>query len=229
MNLDANGEPAAANNGAEAIAERPSRAPHPPLSRGLLVAIGAVFAAALLGVALSPTLAVKYPLLLIALNPLPRHIIMVAPHTPMIPLIFIAAFRSLCSCIVSYEVGRHYGPRGIDLFERRSPRLAGFVRFFQRVFPRAAPVFLLVSPGPLTSTLAAVSGNSRWMTWSVSWCALLFWAFVNYKVGDWLRPYTAPILKFIQAYLLETTLVCIALVLGYQWFTRRRRLKQHQL
>jgi hypothetical protein len=100
------------------------------------------------------------------------------------------------------------------------------LRFFQRVFPRAAPAFLLVSPGPLTSTLAAVSGNSRWMTWTVSWFALFFWAFVNYKVGDFLRPYTAPILKFVQSYLLETTLVCVALVAGYQWFARKRRLRQ---
>jgi len=205
---------------------RPSQQPLPPLSRGLLFGIAVLFGAATLGAALAPYLAVKHPLILIALNSWPRHVILVAPHTPMIPLVLVVAFRGLFSCIIAYEVGRHYGPQGIQLFERRSPRLAGLLRAFERVFSRAAPAFLILSPGPLTSTLAAVSGNSRWTTWSLSWLGCVIWALINYQVGDWLKPWTAPILAFIQNYLLETTLACVVLVFGYQWFARKRRLKQ---
>jgi hypothetical protein len=226
VNLDATGEQADATRGVEGAPEQPSRPAHPPLSRALIAGIGAVFGLSTLGMAFAPYLAVRCPLLLIALNPWPRHVILVAPHTPMIPLVLIAAFRGLFASILAYEVGVHYGPRGIELFERRSPRLANFLRAFERIFSRAAPLFLFVSPGPMTSTLAAVSGTSRTLTWGISWVGFAFWAWVNYKVGDFLKPWTVPILKFIQSYLLETTIACAVLVLGYQWIARKRRLKQ---
>jgi hypothetical protein len=226
VKLDATGEQADATSGVEGAPEKPSLPVHPPLSRALIAGIGTLFGLSTLGMAFAPYLAVRHPLLLIALNPWPRHVILVAPHTPMIPLVLIAAFRGLCSAIVAYEVGIHYGPQGIELFERHSPRLANFVRAFERIFSRAAPLFLFLSPGPMTSTLAAVSGNSRIVTWGISWIGFGFWAFVNYKVGDFLKPWTAPILKFIQSYLLETTILCAVLVLGYQWLARKRRLKQ---
>jgi hypothetical protein len=205
---------------------RPSQAPLPPLSRVLMFGIGSLFALATLGAALAPYLAVKHPLILIALNPWPRHVILVAPHTPLIPLVLIVAFRGLYSCIVAFEVGRHYGPRGIELFERRSPRIAGFVKAFERVFSKAAPVFLVVAPGPLTSTLAAVSGNPRWSTWILSFIGFAIATLINYKVGGWLKPWTAPLMAFIGRYLVETTVACAVLVLGYHWFTRKSRLKQ---
>jgi hypothetical protein len=228
VNLDASGPPPPDVNTALDVSPplRPSQRPLPPLSKALMFWIGVLFGATMLGAALAPYLAVKYPLVLIALTPWPRHVILVAPHTPLIPIVLVVAFRGLFACIVAFEVGRHYGPQGIQLFERRSPRIAGFLRAFERVFLRAAPAFLLLSPGPLTSTLAAVSGNSRWMTWTLSWLGFAGWTMFNYKVGGWLQPWTAPILAFIQRYLLETTLACVVLVFGYQWFARKRRLKQ---
>jgi membrane protein DedA with SNARE-associated domain len=227
VNLDASRTSPDLNTGLDVTPPlRPSQAPLPPLSKLLMFGIAVLFGASTLGAALAPYLAVKYPLILIALNPWPRHVILVAPHTPLIPLVLVVAFRGLFSCAIAYEVGIHYGPRGIELFERRSPRIAGLLRAFERVFSRAAPAFLVASPGPLTSTLAAVSGNSRWATWALSWIGFVIWSLINYQVGDWLKPWTAPILAFIQRYLFETTLACIVLVFGYQWIARKRRLKQ---
>ena len=196
------------------------------MGRVLLVALAVLFGAATVGTAFAPYLAIHHPLVLIALNPWPRHIILVAPHTPIVPLVIIATLRGLCTCIVGFEVGRHYGPRGIKLFERRSPRLGTFVRAFERVFSRAAPLFLVLSPGPLTSSLAAISRNSRTMTLALSAFGLAVWASINHQVGDWLKPWTAPILAFFQRHLFATTLVCAVLVFGYQWIMRRRRLKE---
>lgn len=227
VNLDASGTPPDLKPALDVSPPlRPSQHPLPPLGRLLLFGIALVFGASWLGMVLVARLAVEHPLLLLALNPWPRHVILVAPHTPMIPLVLVVAFRGLCSCIVAFEAGRHYGPQGIQLFERRSPRAAGFLRAFERVFSRAAPLFLVLSPGPLTSTLAAVSGNSRWSTWILSWIGFAIWAAINYKLGDWLKPWTAPILAFTQQYMLETTVVCAVIALTYQWFARKRRLKQ---
>jgi len=200
--------------------------PPPVLGRGILIAVGALFAATSVGAALAPYLAVHHPLLLIALNPWPRHLILVAPHTPLVPFVAVAALRGLLSCVVSFEVGLRYGPQGVRLFERKSPRIGSFLRHFERIFARAAPLFLFVSPGPMTSSLSAMAGIPRVVAWSISGAGLCLWAYVNYQLGDWLKPWTAPFLAYIQRYLLETTLACIAIVVGYQWIARRRRLKQ---
>lgn len=226
MNLDASREPSDVKTALDVSETRPSRKPPPPLSKLLVAGIAAVFAAATLGAAFAPYLAVKYPLVLVALNPWPRHVILVAPHTPLLWLVLVVSVRGLCSCIVAFEVGRHYGPQGIELFEERSPRLASYLRLFERVFAKAAPFFLILSPGPLTSTLAAVSGNSRWATWFLSWLGFVIWTGINYQVGDWLKPWTQPMMAFVARYLIETTIACALLVFGYQWIARRRRLRQ---
>ncbi len=226
--MDATGEPNPAGSAVHPEGTPAPRVsvPPPPMGRALLAALAALFGTAMLGTALAPFLAVHHPLILIALNPYPRHIILVAAHTPMIALVAVAASRSLISCVISYEVGRHYGPKGVQLFERKSPRMGSFVRGFEKVFRRAAPAFLVLAPGPLTSTLAAISGNSRWATFTLSGTGLAAWAFAYYTLGDWLKPYTGEILGFIQRHLLVTTVACAVLVLGYQVLRRQRRLRK---
>jgi hypothetical protein len=225
VDLDATGQPADITT-LDVSQTRPDPKPLPPLSKSLVVAIGVLFAMTTLGAAFAPYLAVKYPLILVALNAWPRHVILVAPHTPLIGLLLVVPLRGLFTCVVAYEVGRHYGPRGIELFERRSPRVATFLRWFDRVFSKAGLPLLLFSPGPLTATLAAVSGISRATTWFFSWFAFVFWTYVNYRLGDLLKPWTQPIMGFIARYLIETTVACAVLVLGYQWIARNRRLKK---
>ena len=204
-------------------AARPSLPP-PPLGRALLVAIGSLVVITWLGAALVVPLSVHYPLLLIALNPWPRHIILVAPTTPIEWLVPIAAVRGLCACIVAFEVGRRYGPQGIRLLEKRSAGLGRFVRWSERIFAWAGPVFILVTPGPLTSSLAAVSGTSRALTLTLSLLGFAIWAAIYHQVGDLLAPYIAPIMAFFKRNLVEATLVCVMLVITYQWIARKRRL-----
>lgn len=202
---------------------RPS-SPPPPLGRGLLVAIGSLVVITWLGAALVVPLSVHYPLLLIALNPWPRHIILVAPTTPIEWLVPIAALRGLCACIVSFEVGRRYGPQGIRIIERRSAGLGRFVRLAERVFGWVGPLVVFVFPSPLTSSLAAVAGTSRALTLTLSLLGFAAWAYIYHRVGDLLAPYTEAILGFFKRNMVEATLACILLVVGYQWIARKRRL-----
>lgn len=200
----------------------------PVLGRVLIVTTAVLFGAGTLGTALSPYLAVRHPLILVALNPWSRHVVLVAPHAPMLPLLIIATLRGLCSCIVAYEITRYYGPRGRELFERRSLRIGRAVRSFERAVSKAAPLFLVLSPGPVTTAVAALSGTTRPVIWSLSAVGLAAWNCANYKIGDWLEPWTQPILEFIQRHLLSTTLTCAVLVFGYHWVMRSRRLRQQR-
>jgi hypothetical protein len=52
------------------------------------------------------------------------------------------------------------------------------------------------------------------------------WAWINHSIGDFLAPYTAPILRFAREHLLETTLVCVVLAIGYKLISRKRRLEK---
>jgi membrane protein DedA with SNARE-associated domain len=86
-------------------------APRPPawlMLEALLLTV-----ASLAGLGLVAPLASPHPLWLIALNPLPRHLILVAPHTPFVPFVVVATLRGLFGCFVAFELGRYYGPQGV--------------------------------------------------------------------------------------------------------------------
>lgn len=194
--------------------------------RRWLVVVGVLFATASVGAALAPYLAVHHPLVLLALNPWPRHMILVAPLVPIVPFVIVATTRAFTSCAVGYEVGKRYGARGLVMFEERSKRLGRWLAAVERVFRRASVPLLMLAPGPLTAALAGMGGIRRLVAWPALLVGQTSWVYLTYQLGDFLKPYTAPIMAFIQRYLLETTLACAAVVLLYQWLSRRKRKAQ---
>jgi membrane protein DedA with SNARE-associated domain len=188
------------------------------MSAALLLA-----AATLAGLGLVASLAPHYPLWLIALNPLPRHLILVAPHTPLLPFVAVAALRGLFGCFVAFELGRCYGPQGVASFELGGPSRAGRVfRLATEAFGRWSGVLLLVFPGVMTSALAGAGGLQRKRALALSALGLIAWALVNHRLGGLLAPWTVPILRFVEENMLAATLLCCAGVLAYYAFQRRK-------
>ncbi|HEX4355061.1 MAG TPA: hypothetical protein VHZ95_19150, partial [Polyangiales bacterium] len=108
-------------------------------------------AATLIGSGLVASLAPHHPLWLIALNPLPRHLILVAPHTPFIPFVLVATLRGLFGCFVAFELGRHYGAQGMLGLDGGSNRATRMLQFATRMFARGSIVLLAIFPGVMTS------------------------------------------------------------------------------
>ena len=196
----------------------------------LLIAAGiAIAAATALGAAFAPWLLVHHPLWLLALNPWPRHQLLVAPNAAIVPFVSIVVVRGMLSCAVALELGRHYGARGVALIEGRSAESSEMVRFVERLFGRFSDAFLLLTPGWLTSALAGVSGVTRARCLTLNSVGLLGWALVHYRLGAWLEPWTAPLMQYLREHMLVATLVCVALVALYQGHVWRKRNLSKQL
>lgn len=178
------------------------------------------------GVALAPTLLTYSPLLLIALAPLGRHLVLAAPVTEFVPFLLVATARRVVTCLLAYLVGRAYGESGIAWVQTRYPRAGRFVRGLEWLFRRAGPLVLLVAPGPIVCALAGVT-RMRWR-WFLPIATLgqAFWVSVTYRVGEALQVFILPILAWLEDNMLATTLACVALVAVYRLVRRNRQVTE---
>ena len=208
----------------------PPALPVPASAPRWLIAAGVAIAVATgLGAAFAPYLLVHHPFWLLALNPWPRHQLLVAPEAPIVPFVLVVVVRGLLSCAVSFEIGRCYGTRGVALLEGRSTESGRMVRAIERLFGRFSYAFLLFTPGWFTSALAGMSGIARVRCLTLNCVGLAAWALVHHRVGAWLEPWTAPIVRYLQEHVLAATLVCVLLVAVYQGYLWRKRSFRKQL
>jgi membrane protein DedA with SNARE-associated domain len=191
--------------------------PEPPRpAPWLLTAAASMLIATAIATAFAPYLAIHHPLWLIALSPLARHLILVAPHTELVPFLVLASARGVIGCMICYELGRHYGPAGVYALERRGSRLARQVRGLAQLFGRYSWLLLLAAPSTLTGGLAGISTVPRLRVLGLSLIGFSIWAWINRQVGDWLAPWTTPLLGFIREHAVVLTVLCSVAVLLFQ-------------
>lgn len=200
----------------------PSSAPRWLIGAGIAIAV-----ATGLGAAFAPYLLVHHPFWLLALNPWPRHQLLVAPEAQIVPFVAVVMVRGTLACAVAFEIGRCYGTRGVALIEGKSSETGSVLRAVERLFGRFSFAFLLFLPGWFTSALAGMSGISRRRCLSLNCLGITGWALVHYRVGAWLEPWTTPIIQFLQQHMLAATAVCVLLVAAYQGnFWRKRNVRK---
>jgi membrane protein DedA with SNARE-associated domain len=187
----------------------------------LVWAAGALAVLTLSGAAFMPYLAVHHPYWLLALNPWPRHQILVAPHAELGKFVALVGARGFFNCWISYELGRHYGVKGQSMLAGHAPSLGQALQHIEHVFARFSGLVLLFVPGLLTSALAGISGFSRPVAMLLSTAGLSGWAFVNYQLGDWLEPYTERVLQFMRDNMIVATLICALIAVIYKLNSRR--------
>ena len=189
----------------------------------LLGAAAAIGLANLVGVAFAPGLLKHAPLALIALSPLGRHLVLAATVTPMVPFVIVGTVRRMIVAALAYALGRAYGSEGISWIKRRYPRMQPLVSALEWLFARAAPLILLLAPGPMVCALAGATRMRAWLALPIATAGHTGWMFVNYKLGEALSAWLAPIHAFIGTYVVPLTLASIALALAYYGLRRRRQ------
>ncbi len=187
--------------------------------------IGVLSAATLIGVGSSLYLVGNYPLLLIALSPLGRHLILVAPIVNPYAFAAVAVSRRAAFSVPCFYLGRALGPIAVQLLESRSPRSAQAIRWLKRLFGRFekgsfALVFLL--PGPAMSTIAGDSGMRSGVYLSMVTAGLVFRMLIVLWIGDWLRGPIEVVVGWIDRYWMPGTVVLVTGILFYQWRQRVR-------
>ena len=123
-----------------------------------LTALAILGTGSALGVAFSLYLVNHLPLLLIALSPLGRHVVLITPLAHPVAIVAVVVGRRLLFYAASFQLGRDLGPAGIEWLEERAARFARWVRWIERLFNRASRTVVLVGTGPTIAALAGISG-----------------------------------------------------------------------
>jgi hypothetical protein len=182
--------------------------------------MGVLGACSMVGVAFSLYLVNHYPLLLIALSPLGRHLILVAPIVDPFAFVAVVVGRRLLFYLASFHLGRALGPLGIPWIEARAARFGRFVRWMERLFARASHAVVLLMAGPTVSALAGISGMRAGVFFPLAALSLVLRALLVLGFAAWIKGYIEIVLAWIDAYWVPGTVVMVVLVAVYRW--RRR-------
>ena len=125
----------------------------------IVVPVGVVAVASSVGDAISPTLLVDEPLLLVALVPRNRYLVLAAPLLDFWPFFIVGMVRLALTDPLFYLFGRWYGDGAIRWTERRLGA-PGAVRRLEHWFRRAAYPIVAVAPNNVVCVLAGAAGMS---------------------------------------------------------------------
>jgi membrane protein DedA with SNARE-associated domain len=126
--------------------------------RILLGLIVALTVANTIGDIIGAGLVKTHPLWLIALNSRKRWILLVVPHTDLVPFFVVAVARQLLSDPLYYAIGRGYGDAGARWLERKLGEGGSFISWLESGFAKAAWPMVIVFPNPIICMLAGASG-----------------------------------------------------------------------
>lgn len=125
----------------------------------LIVApILAVVVVGTLGNMFHPALLKNHPLLLVAMEPRNRYLLLVAEKVSFVPFLLVATIRRLVSDPLFYLLGYLYGESGVRWIERKMADSGGLVRSMERGFAKAAPLMVFLFPGAIVCVLAGATG-----------------------------------------------------------------------
>lgn len=189
-------------------------------------ALGVLGACSLAGVAFSPYLVTHWPLLLVGLSPLGRHMVLVAPVVHPVAFFLVLVLRRLVFYLGCFQLGRALGPWAVPWVEARSRHFGRFLRFLERVFARAPHTVVLVMSGPSVCALAGVSGMRIGAFLPLATLSLGVRVLIVMGFAEWMRVYVEIVLGWIDAYWVPATAATatgVVLYLARQRRTRTRR------
>ncbi len=204
----------------------PRTAPDVPARvRRLVLALAAITAGTgALGTALSPYLLVEHPLVLIGLNPDSRHLVLVANRVELWQALLVGAARRGTNFIATFGLAAVYGHMLVTWLEKKRPWVQRVVRFVERLYAKLGVWLVVLLP---VYWVAALAGAAR-LRLRVFVLATIpgQFAFVwgTLRFGEAIEQFTDPLIDWIAAHLVETTIACAtAVVLARLWSRWRRR------
>ena len=168
-------------------------------------------------------LANHFPLLLIALSPIGRHLLLVVPTVHPAAFVAVATVRRLAFYVPCFILGRTLGSAALAWLETRFRGAARFVQWLERIFQRAQYPAVFFLPGPIMSTIA---GNAQMpvATWiPLVACGLVLRMVVVVWFGEWLREPIELLLELFDEYWIPGTIVLVSGTALYQWRRRTGR------
>lgn len=216
--------------GASPLPAGPAPPPRPGPERGFLLdpgrqrtarlcasVLATLSTCSLLGVAFSLYLVNHHPLLLIALSPIGRHLLLVAPSVDPFAFVAVVVTRRMLFYLASFHLGRALGPAGIVWIEARAVHFGRFVRWLERIFQRASYPVVFFLCGPTLSALAGASGMRPRTFAALAAPGLAVRATLLLGIAASVREYIEALLAWIDENWIEGTLAMLVLVALYRW------------
>ena len=214
----------------EATASTAARSPRDRrIVRGCLVVLGALSVGTWIGVGSSPYLVNNYPLVLVGISPISRHIILVAPIVSLPMLFLVGGLRSLTFTTFSYFLGRSLGEPGLVWLEQKAERAGRFVRWLEGFFLRWSYLAVFVFP---LGVMACIAGVARMRPGGFFLAATLGLALrmtLYILLADAIRGPIMILLDWLRTNQFAATVAVAGSIAGYQIYKYRRRSRQASL
>jgi membrane protein DedA with SNARE-associated domain len=202
-------------------------------TRPLFGVLVLLFVAGGVGDTASPLLVVHSPLLLVALNPRARNVLLASRSVGMVPLLAVGLIRRLVSVPMFYRLGAIHGDASLAWVDRRFPRSGRWTRRVERWFDRAAAPVVVLLPGALTAYLAGSAGMHEAALLALTALGTMVRLAVLLAVGDLLSAPLTWLLRFIADHQWPLLILSLAFTavhaLRYRRHLRRRAAVQVEL
>jgi membrane protein DedA with SNARE-associated domain len=186
--------------------------------------LAALTIAGFAGVAFSPVLLVDAPLALIALSPLFRHLVVIAPLVDPVAFFVIAPLRLFLPDPFMYALGKRFGRRALGWVEARSVLMGRFVSWVERVFARTGALVFLVNQGLTVCTVAGVFRMHRGWFVAVNLVGTLVHVVIAKYVGDAFADWIWRFQGWVGSHLLSlTTGTAVLAFIGWLAWRRQAR------
>jgi len=190
----------------EHVLPRPGRA-----ARWLVIAAAVtLFALDFVTTALSPALAARSPLLLVALEAPIRNMLL-ASRVPLAPFLLVVTLRRLLGATVFYFLGRWYGDAAVLWLERRAGAQGAKVRRIERLVRGAVYPMVFASPTALVCIVAGAMGVRPEVFVAVAATGSLCVGALTHLAGDALAEPIADVVRTFQRHALGATLTATAI------------------
>lgn len=182
-------------------------------SRGLTYAFTAVLVSRAAGHVFSPVLLVHAPLTLLAASPFLAHLVVTAPLVSALPFAVVALPVSILHVSIGFQFGRANGPAAVRWLEVALPHAGPGIARLRGWVERAAPVVLLVVPGPLTATLAGASGVSPARFYAPMLVAQVVWTWAAFVMGSVLESWVLRVRDAVASQVVPLTVLLVLVAL----------------
>lgn len=201
-----------------------------PSRRTLTLIVGPIIAVVVIGTLgnmFHPTLLKNHPLLLVAMEPRNRYLLLVAEKVSFIPFLLVATIRRLVSDPLFYLLGYLYGESGVRWIERKMGDSSGLVRGMERGFAKAAPLMVFLFPGAIVCVLAGATGMSPLLFLVLNVAGTITVVSLLYRFAEFFEGPLGAINGFYANN--NKTLTIISIVFTALWLVMQRRQGRSEL
>jgi membrane protein DedA with SNARE-associated domain len=165
-----------------------------------------------IGDAIMPTLVDRHPLLLMAMNPRSRNLLLVVNQLDPVSYYVVGTLRLLATDPLWFLIGYWYGDSALRWAERRTRTFGDTLRWFERGFSKAAYPLVVIAPNNWICLFAGAAGMGVGTFFALNIIGTIGRLVLIRIVGDAFDSPIQWILDFIAEYRIPLLIASIVIV-----------------